>query len=100
MGEKMTDEQVYVELERIDPLFGFRWRTLFDRDQGEKSALRLLAESQKALGEIVEKIETMLAESRNEQDVDGLRCSISVLQIARNALDHKEEKYGERWRDE
>lgn len=58
----MTDEQVRAELERLDPYFAHDWDEHKKCDEIPHGcptidALRLLAESQQALGEIVKRTE-------------------------------------------
>lgn len=80
----LTDDQVRAELERIDPEYAKTWNALMEwikinpNDKylpEEVKVLRLLAESQQALGEII-------AECPKPKSGYGKR----IVEIARNAV--------------
>lgn len=79
MSDKMTDAQVRADLERIDPGLAKQW------DGGHSYALRLLAESQQALGRIEKKRPHRYHEKTVNLFRDCPQCE-AMIGIARNAV--------------
>lgn len=86
----MTDEQVRAELERIDPRYVNVWDALIMCQRGlppdrlqEMDVLRLLAESQQALGEIVGLLQHQLDNEEPDDLVTILQLLDALMIIAR-----------------
>lgn len=70
----MTDEQVKAVLERIAEGFAWDWDNRANLDESQVYALRLLAESQQALGEI----HGLLQHQLDNEEPDDL---VTILQL-------------------
>ena len=81
----MDDKQIHAELERIGSTYVAWWDLLGENDESsseEGKMLRLLAESQAALGEIVDEVAVY-----DDGTFTNIACESckKILKIARNA---------------